>query len=288
MRCPGCGAEMRAVVEADITTEECTVCGGVFLDRGELNILATGMAGDIEFCSRDKDRLSDRFGVRTCPKCAGTPMEKVELLRHTGIIFDCCPKCQGFFLDPGEVNAMNEELRAMAGKEHGEELRTYKNDHLVTIDLVSGVALETSSPLGTRTPAGVTFIVVTVHFKEPMGIGLRVHREGWTVKLAKAFGLYGKQDVSIGNRDFDSSFIIQAENPSKVERVFSPRVQEALLKFLAERPKLVLEHGSLQILDDRIVYSEGPYAGKLQTDVVAASPEVMDPLLSIVEMMEAG
>ena len=287
MKCPTCDAEMRIVREADIATDECTACGGVFLDKSELNVLATGMAGDIEFCSRDKDELSDKFGARKCPKCADTVMRKVELLRYTDIIFDYCPKCQGFFLDRGELKAMNEELRAVAGKEHGEELRTYRNGRLVTIDLVAGTGLMISS-LGDYMPAGTTSILVAVYFTKPIGIGLRVHREGWTVKLAKAFGLFGEQDISTGNSGFDSSFVIQAENPSKVQRVFSPKVQEALLKFLADKPRLLVEHGSLQILDDRIVYAEGPYSGKPQADIVAASPGIVDPLLSIAEMMEAG
>ena len=288
MRCPGCGAEMRVVEEADIAIDECTACGGVFLDKGELNVLATGMAGDIEFCSREKGELSDKFGARTCGRCADTVMEKVELLRYTGVIFDYCPECQGFFLDRGEVEAMNEELKGIAGKEHGEELRTYRDDHLVTVDLVSGAALQMSTPLATQKSAGATSVMVTVHFRKPLGIGLRVHREGWTVKLAKAFGLHREQDISTGNKDFDSSFVIQSENPSEAQRVLSPKVQEALLKFLAEGPKLVLEHGSLQILDDRIVYTEGPFAGEIQADVVAASPVIVDPMLAIAEMMEAG
>lgn len=279
---------MGKVVEPDITTDRCTACNGVFLDKGELDVLATGMAGDIEFCSQDDDAPSDEFSTRTCPKCAGMAMKKVELLRYTDIIFDYCPKCQGFFLDRGEVEAMNEQLRGISGKEYGEELRTYKNDHLVTVDFVSGVALRTGSPLGAASPVGVTYVRIAVHFKAPMGIGLRVHREGWTVKLAKAFGLYGKEDISMGDRDFDASFVIQATDAAKARRVFCPEARKALLKFIADKPKLVVEPGSLQILDNCIVYSEGPYAGKVQADVVAASPEVVDPLLSIAEMMEAG
>jgi Zn-finger nucleic acid-binding protein len=279
---------MRAVEEADITVDECTACGGVFLDRGELNVLATGMAGDIEFCSREKGELPDRFGARACPRCANTVMEKVDLLRYTGIIFDYCRECQGFFLDRGELNAMNDELKAIAGKEHGEELRTYRDERLVTVDLVSGVALQMSSPLGTQKPAGTTSIMVAVHFRKPLGIGLRVHGEGWTVKLAKAFGLYRGQDISTGNKDFDGSFVIQSENPSEAQRVLSPEVQEALLKFLADGHKLGLEPGSLQILDDRIIYTEGPYPGEIQADVVAASPQVVEPMLAIAGMMEAG
>ncbi|MHC4504045.1 MAG: TFIIB-type zinc ribbon-containing protein [Planctomycetota bacterium] len=287
MKCPGCGAEMQGVDDSDITTDKCTACGGVFLDKGELNALATGMAGDIEFCSKDEDTLSDKFNVRTCPKCADTPMEKVELVRYTDIIFDYCPACQGFFLDSGEVKAMNEELRAIAGKEHGQELRTHKNDRLVTVDLVSGVGSTVDAGVGGK-PIATTAIRIAVYFKEPMGIGLRVHTEGWTVKLAKAFGLYRGQDLSIGNEDFDGRFVIQAEDADKAWRAFPQGAQDALLKFVAEGPQLVLQPGSLQILDDRIVYLEGPYGGELRTDVVAASPKVVDPLLAIAEMMEAG
>ena len=88
--CPNCQTEMKQDVAGDITTEVCPKCGGVFLDKGELNILATGIKGDIELCSIDNDFHENRFQQRSCPKCESQQMTKVNLLRLSDLIFDYC------------------------------------------------------------------------------------------------------------------------------------------------------------------------------------------------------
>jgi uncharacterized protein with PIN domain len=40
MRCPKCGAKLNTVKHHDVTVEECPACQGMWLDRGELEILA--------------------------------------------------------------------------------------------------------------------------------------------------------------------------------------------------------------------------------------------------------
>ncbi|MDX1708923.1 MAG: zf-TFIIB domain-containing protein [Desulfobacterales bacterium] len=52
----------------------------------------------------------DNFPKCSCPKCQSQKMKKINLLRLSDIIFDFCPKCEGFFLDKGELDAMNAEL----------------------------------------------------------------------------------------------------------------------------------------------------------------------------------
>ncbi|MHC4247825.1 MAG: zf-TFIIB domain-containing protein [Planctomycetota bacterium] len=282
MICPGCGAEMRSHVEPDITTDRCVACEAAFLDGGELNVLATGLSGDIEFCSKDRECPPDRFGRRQCPKCMNETMRKVELLRYTDIVFDFCDECQGFFLDPGEVEEMNASLRDISGRERGEELREYQDGHLVTVDLAKGVSTlgASSIPIGTNT------IVMAIYFRSPFGAGMRIHSEGWTVKLAKFFGLYRHVDIETGIAEFDGAFVVEATDPAVARRALSVGAQRALHGFVAGRPQLVLQPGALQVVDDRIVYTEGPYAGELVTDVVAASSKVTGPLLAIADAME--
>jgi Zn-finger nucleic acid-binding protein len=55
---------METVKEPDITVDRCAACGGIFLDKNELNVLATGMSGDIEYCSIDKDTHADTHKPR--------------------------------------------------------------------------------------------------------------------------------------------------------------------------------------------------------------------------------
>jgi rubrerythrin len=40
MRCPKCGAKLNTIKHYDVTVEECPACQGMWLDRGELEILA--------------------------------------------------------------------------------------------------------------------------------------------------------------------------------------------------------------------------------------------------------
>jgi len=46
MRCPKCGSELEEVLFRDVSIDRCAACGGVFLDRGELEQLA-GEEGNI-------------------------------------------------------------------------------------------------------------------------------------------------------------------------------------------------------------------------------------------------
>jgi len=110
MNCPSCSGKMKSVIEPDVTTDVCQNCGGIFLDKGELNAFATAFAGDIEYCSIDHDTHIDRFPTRTCPKCSDQKMIKVNLLAFSSLIFDFCPSCEGFFLDKGEIDVMNVDM----------------------------------------------------------------------------------------------------------------------------------------------------------------------------------
>lgn len=53
--CPKCQAPMRSLERSGVTLERCSECGGVFLDRGEL------------------ERLEDAEGQGAGPAAGGTP-----------------------------------------------------------------------------------------------------------------------------------------------------------------------------------------------------------------------
>lgn len=78
--CPGCESAMDTVKDIDIWIDRCSQCGGVFLDRNELNIVATGMSDDIEYCSIDERAHEDKFAARVCPVCPDRPMRKIEYM----------------------------------------------------------------------------------------------------------------------------------------------------------------------------------------------------------------
>jgi uncharacterized protein len=45
IKCPRCGSEMNEVAVEHVKVDRCTGCGGVFLDKGELEILTHAKAG---------------------------------------------------------------------------------------------------------------------------------------------------------------------------------------------------------------------------------------------------
>ena len=56
IECPKCFSEMRRVERSGIVVDRCTSCGGVFLDRGELEHL---VQGENAYLARSSSRFDD-------------------------------------------------------------------------------------------------------------------------------------------------------------------------------------------------------------------------------------
>jgi Zn-finger nucleic acid-binding protein len=58
LKCPKCLAPMRAIERSGIVVDRCTECGGIFLDRGELERLmrAENEYTEREFVTRERER----------------------------------------------------------------------------------------------------------------------------------------------------------------------------------------------------------------------------------------
>lgn len=266
MNCPNCKFEMSKIKEPDITIERCEKCGGIFLDKRELNILATSMAGDIEFCSIDDDIHKDKFGVRNCPKCPDQKMRKINLLDYSNTIFDFCPKCEGFFLDKRELETTNLELEELIKNKQPEEYRGYKENHLVRLDKIKDVAMSGFGPFPYT--QNIFFLRLSVYFEKPLAVGLRIYSEKWTERLSNLFGLFKEQDIQIGDEELDQTFIIQGKDKQKIKILLSSKeLKKELLNFVSNRPKMLTAPAKLEIIDRRIILTEGPYTGSGSYDV---------------------
>jgi uncharacterized protein len=108
MQCPRCAEDLaeRRLAHSDV--DECSGCGGIWFDEGELKDARD--AADPDLSWRDLDVLGDasRFAVSTegrgCPRC-DRPMATVDY-DAAGLRLDCCPVCRGIWLDPGEFQAL--------------------------------------------------------------------------------------------------------------------------------------------------------------------------------------
>lgn len=48
MKCPKCGSDLEEIVKQDVAIDQCTECDGIWLDKGELELLCdTGERGSI-------------------------------------------------------------------------------------------------------------------------------------------------------------------------------------------------------------------------------------------------
>ncbi len=114
MRCPRDPDQELAPIAGGAEAFTCDRCGGMFFTRGELDRLAEPHQGSLEYSTVDLDSFdhADRYGATSCPVDA-TAMVKVNFNIYTDIILDYCPTCGGFWLDSGELERVNREVREL-------------------------------------------------------------------------------------------------------------------------------------------------------------------------------
>src|ERR1700722_10534950 len=114
MKCLNCGT---AMTDNQVTTKKDTVsydmcekCGSLWLDAGELDKMAFKVEGSIEFCEEDKD-AEPESQPKKCPRCDDFELDKVKFLESEESFLHHCRNCGGFFLDGGELNLIDAELK---------------------------------------------------------------------------------------------------------------------------------------------------------------------------------
>jgi Zn-finger nucleic acid-binding protein len=114
MICLNCGAEMTSnevVTKKDsITYDMCEKCGSLWLDAGQLDKMAFRVQGSIEYCEEEKDDEPEKQ-IKKCPRCDDFNLAKVRFLESEDIFLHHCKNCGGFWLDGGELNLIDKELK---------------------------------------------------------------------------------------------------------------------------------------------------------------------------------
>lgn len=263
LNCPGCNAGMNALVEPDMTTDVCGACGGMWLDRGELNLVVTSLGGDVEWAGQ-RDLAQGTDSTRACPR-DGSTLKRASLLQFTGVEYELCPDCHGMYFDKNEIADAN---RALAKDREGSpELRQTIDGHLVRLDR------EHEASWGLPGYANV----LAVYFQKPLDLDLHITQLGWVDRI---LGLVrrGSEVVQTGNPAFDSKWRVRSSRPDAVRRILSVHVQNALLGLADNPPLLRFAGGTIEIGELGISYREAPQAlDKLDIrKPVAGSPEVSD------------
>lgn len=97
--CPKCGKAMSRWCPADVEIDHCSHCKGLWFDANELSRHLSNIG------SRHLDQQPQQGAVTTldCPRCAGQKLLGAFLM---DVAVESCPKCQGIFLDLGEVHEL--------------------------------------------------------------------------------------------------------------------------------------------------------------------------------------
>jgi Zn-finger nucleic acid-binding protein len=105
MQCPKCQTEMTVKKYKGVEIDRCPKCLGIFLDKGELQKIEDQQMGAIiDICaySQKKEEM-DAVGA-TCHRCG----QQMMALKGAGdVTFDWCDKCEGIFLDKGELACLH-------------------------------------------------------------------------------------------------------------------------------------------------------------------------------------
>ena len=113
MNCPRCKTSLIVDtirdVKYSVEIDKCESCGGIWFDKGELTRLASIIEPTL-LEIRNIPNKEIQLKALGCPSCGDMQlMKKAEHPRDSKVIIDYCPKCQGIWLDKGELTAIQKE-----------------------------------------------------------------------------------------------------------------------------------------------------------------------------------
>jgi Zn-finger nucleic acid-binding protein len=116
MKCPQCNSPLKeGNYEADIQIDLCASCGGMWLNKGELEAIQETVEHDysdilykIGTVARAYELARQKaLAGRTCPHCHRLLASK-EYGYCSQILIEMCPQCEGVWLDRGEMQALEQ------------------------------------------------------------------------------------------------------------------------------------------------------------------------------------
>ena len=111
--CPRCETAMQHMTINErggkIEVDQCSTCNGIWFDKGELTELEK-VVEPVFMEFRKIPKEYDQLTGLWCPSC--TPQQMMDKERHDRdekVIIDKCPRCEGVWLDGGELEAIQKE-----------------------------------------------------------------------------------------------------------------------------------------------------------------------------------
>lgn len=93
----------------------------------------------------------------------------------------------------------------------------------------------TSGGYGSAYSTSTTYTRMRAAYMSNDGLLFKINRRGWFSELGK---LFGRQDIQVGDPEFESNFIIQGNDETKVTQLFAnARIRDLIL----QQPSIVFE-----------------------------------------------
>jgi len=102
MQCPVCKEPMVTLELNNVEIDYCFDCGGIWLDRGELEELVPDKDYLKKILKTFKVKYFIKEKKRLCPIC-NKKMKKVLVGEEVKTLLDICPKKHGIWFDSGEL-----------------------------------------------------------------------------------------------------------------------------------------------------------------------------------------
>ena len=124
MNCPACGTAMTEIAAGDVKVQACKGgCGGLWFDEwtlGKVDQPDQSAGESLLNIPQNASLKVDQSPRRKCPR------DSVVMMRHfwsvkRDVVVDECPKCEGIFLDPGELTAIRADYKSDAERHKAAE-----------------------------------------------------------------------------------------------------------------------------------------------------------------------
>ena len=134
MNCPRCKTALTPkIYEANIEVDTCATCGGLWLDKGELERIEETIEHDYSASlSAPENVVARTYEMANqsarpdidCPKCV-QKMTKTECHPASLIMVDLCASCAGIWLERGEIQALETYYERLRQEERKEAKRGF-------------------------------------------------------------------------------------------------------------------------------------------------------------------
>ena len=129
MNCPKCKEVLVDGILGDVVYQKCNNCGGFWFDKGELKQIKK----EKDWFKIDTvvENATSKItkGKLKCPHCRET-LHTIEYSHETGIKINVCSKCEGLWLDSGELQAIHKVSETWT-----ERLKEKVEDDLIAVEL---------------------------------------------------------------------------------------------------------------------------------------------------------